>query len=78
MERMLRNEEEYYLPMARTKMAERMPLYTFPSSWNSFQDDILKIDSNEKNFKKGLKNALLSQLSPVVTCDRFNCPTSSL
>ena len=78
MERMLRNEEEYYLPMARTKMAERMPLYTFPSSWNSFQDDILKIDSNEKNFKKGLKNALLSQLSPVVTCDRFICPTCSV
>jgi hypothetical protein len=39
-DRALRNANDYYIPQPRIELVKRMPLFAFPSAWNS--DDIEK------------------------------------
>ena len=77
-ERRLRNEDEYFVQLARTKITERMPLYTVPVLWNEFRDQNIKNELNRNNFKKSLKKYFLGNLMTNVICNRLNCPACSV
>jgi hypothetical protein len=70
----LRNQEEFHVPMARTKATERMPYHIMPLTWNIFENLEIKQEENSKNFKKFLKKSLLGYLSVRPVCNRVNCP----
>jgi exonuclease III len=70
----LRNQEEFHVPMARTKTTERMPLHIMPLTWNNLEILELKYEQNSNIFKKELKKSLLETLSLQTVCNRVNCP----
>ena len=70
----LRNLFDIYIPFARTKTAERLPLHTLPDTWNNFEDFSIKQEPNTVRFKKNLKKLLLNGLRDTPVCNRVNCP----
>ena len=67
----LRNQDALYVPLARIKLTERLPMYTMPTLWNNMYDQSLKNEMNLKNFKKKLKTNILSNLQSHVTCTLY-------
>ncbi len=51
-ERQLRNDEDYFVPIARTKLTERLPAHTLPTLWNNLPDVSTKNESSLKSLKK--------------------------
>jgi hypothetical protein len=43
----LRNNDEFYVPLARINYAERFPYVSFPRIWNSFDNDVIKSIGNK-------------------------------
>ena len=41
-ERQLRNDEDFFVPIARTKFTERLPAHTLPTMWNNLYDLSIK------------------------------------
>jgi hypothetical protein len=76
--RVLRNAESLYVPLARTNLGQRLPLVEFPKTWNNLQDQSIKNEKNQKQFRKKLKSHLLNKLSNTVNCAQINCPSCSL
>lgn len=70
----LRNEDDLFIPFARTNSSERLPLHTMPKSWNTLADISLKTQNFTPRFKKDLKKLLLQRLDTFPTCNRENCP----
>jgi hypothetical protein len=51
-DRVLRNANEYYIPQPRIELVKRVPLFSFPPSWNSESDE--KFIPSEPTFLKSL------------------------
>ena len=77
-ERQLRNDEDFFVPIARTKLTERLPAHSLPTLWNNLSDVSIKNESSLKSFKKKLKDNILCNLLANVTCSRANCPSCSV
>ena len=72
--RILRNNDEYNIPRFRITLVEKLPLCSFPTTWNNFLDiNNVKNASNKKQFAIKLKKILISQI-PLV-CNRIACPS---
>jgi hypothetical protein len=56
----LRNANAYYIPQPRIELVKRFPLFTFPTAWNSENDD--KYNPSQPAFLKSLKKRLLETL----------------
>jgi Reverse transcriptase (RNA-dependent DNA polymerase)/Endonuclease/Exonuclease/phosphatase family len=74
----LRNQDNLYVPFARTIFSENMPWTSFPRTWNEFVCNEIKFIPNKLEFKIKLKAHLISKLSSVVTCNRLLCPRCHL
>ena len=70
----LRNNNDLYVPLARTTTTSRLPLCEFPRIWNSFEDESIKLEMNPTILRRNLKHFYISNLNETVTCTRANCP----
>jgi hypothetical protein len=59
-ERPLRNADDYKLPIPRTELFKKSPLYTLPLEWNSMDDN--KYIRNRTTFKTAVKYLLLAEV----------------
>jgi hypothetical protein len=69
----LRNEDDYYVPLSRLRSSDYDPLIYFPKLWNDFPS-IIRSTANRNIFKKELKTHFLEKLSDNYQCDRLLCP----
>ena len=60
----LRNNDQYYLPRINIESLKNLPLFTFPTVWNSLED--LRFQNNKITFQTNLKNNLISELIPLL------------
>ena len=73
LQRSLRNSLDFNIPHSRTTTISRLPLSTFPTTWN------LKVSEESKEiwkmsiFSKKIKNTLVAKLDTSVTCSRIGC-----
>ena len=74
----LRNEDNLYIPMARTNLIALQPLIAFPRIWESFPDDRIKFIRNKIEFNLELKNYFLQQLNANIVCNRLFCPACNM
>lgn len=74
----LRNQEDLFVPFARTTFAERLPLTSFPKIWSDFDSNEIKILRNKLEFKNKIKKLFLDRLSNEVVCQRLLCPRCHL
>jgi hypothetical protein len=74
----LRNGDELYLPQSRLISTERAPFYSFPRTWQNFEDLEIKIQRNKNIFNNMLKEHLLKTLSSNYKCHRLFCPECNL
>jgi hypothetical protein len=58
--RVLRNANDYYIPQPRIELVKRLPLFSFPSTWNSETDE--KYIPSQHLFLKSLKKKLLDNM----------------
>jgi len=56
----LRNSDDLFIPPHRIELVKRMPLYTFPLSWNSASEE--KFNPIQHQYLKSVKNMLLASL----------------
>jgi hypothetical protein len=59
-DRVLRNANDYYIPQPRIELVKRLPLFSFPTTWNSETDE--KYSPSQHTFLKGLKQKLLANM----------------
>jgi hypothetical protein len=59
--RQLRNAEDFFIPPHQYESLRRLPLFSFPASWNSI--DQIKLNNNEKAFLRILKGKFLQNLN---------------
>jgi hypothetical protein len=57
---MLRNANDFYIPQPRIELVKRLPLFSFPTTWNSESDE--KFTASQPTFLKSLKKKLLDNL----------------
>jgi hypothetical protein len=74
----LRNQDNLYVPLARTVFVENMPWVSFPRIWNTFDCNDIKFIFNKLEFKVKLKSYFISKLSSTVNCLRLLCPRCHL
>jgi hypothetical protein len=70
----LRNNDDFYVPFARTNLVERLPLFFLPKLWNEFQDEVIKSEANKNIFNVKLKGYFIDQLKANYVCSRLLCP----
>ena len=70
----LRNHLDFYIPPARTSTAKRLPLHTFPSSWNRLDNPIAKSIWKISLFNNIISTTMLNNLPESVICSRLGCP----
>jgi len=69
---LLRNNQEFNIPRFRLTLVEKLPLCSFPATWNNYLDiDNVKTASNKKQFANKLKKSLLNQIPEF--CNRIGC-----
>jgi hypothetical protein len=69
----LRNEDDYFVPLARLSSIAIHPLVYYPKLWNEFVNPC-KSTSSKILFKKELKKYFLDQLDANYKCNRLLCP----
>jgi len=72
-DRELRNDSEFYIPLARTNQISRFPLISLPQLWNSLPPD-LTIVRNTAEFKNKTFNYFLESIPEIFNCTRLFCP----
>ena len=70
----LRNHLDFYIPPARTSTAKRLPLHTFPASWNNLHNPVAKSIWKVCIFSKLISATMLNNLPETVNCNRVGCP----
>ena len=73
----LRNEDDFYIPFARTDQTSLLPQTSFPKLWNLLPQEIRSIQ-NKFSFSNKLKDLYISKLSDVPNCTRLLCPACHL
>jgi hypothetical protein len=71
--RVLRNEDDFYVPFSRLVSIDKLPLISFPTIWNNFHEHDLKLVRNKLQFNSKLKLHFLNKLKDIVSCDRLLC-----
>jgi hypothetical protein len=56
----LRDDDKYYLPQARTDAFKKIPLYSIPEEWNKHND--MRYQNNKITFKWALRAQLLEEI----------------
>ncbi len=74
----LRNHDDFYVPISRLKTLESFPLYSFPKLWENFPDENIKFIRNVNEFNKSLKEYFLAKLSLTVVCTKAYCPSCNI
>jgi hypothetical protein len=74
----LRNMLDYNIPFARLKFSERLPLHTFPRTWNDFENHDIKCTFEKKKFRFLLKNYFFDRLPDIVACNNPFCRQCNL
>jgi hypothetical protein len=69
----LRNEDDYFVPLARLSSIAIHPLVYYPKLWNEFVNPC-KSTSSKILFKKELKKYYLDQLDANYKCNCLLCP----
>jgi len=72
MDRELRNDDDLYLPVAKTDNISRFPLFNCPKLWNDLPPT-LQIVRNANEFKKELKKHFLDKLAENTICNKLFC-----
>jgi len=73
----LRNDNDFFVPFARTDQISRFPLSNLPKIWNTLPDN-LTIIRNRLEFLLELKSYFLNLMSDNIVCDRLLCPVCHL
>ena len=74
----LRNDDLYFVPLARSNQISRMPLIIFLRIWTDFEDEDIKFIRNKLEFNLKLKFYFLNKLSDTIRCSRLLCPSCHL
>ena len=77
-QRVLRNEEDFYVQTSSSRQCTTLPLISFPLTWNNFSDEDIKATSSRKLFNSKLKEFFINKLNPVPNCRRAACPNCSV
>ncbi len=51
------NANDYFIPQHRIELVKKLPLYTFPATWNTETDE--KFNPSQKAYLKNQKSRLL-------------------
>jgi hypothetical protein len=68
------NNDNFFVPFARTGQAEQILFFTLPKFWNNFPDIILKSEANKLIFNSKLKGYYIDTLDANFICSRLLCP----
>jgi len=71
----LRNDDDIFIPYARTNLISNQPLVSFPRLWETFPAGEIKFLRNKLEFNEKLKEYFLSTLNSTIVCTRLFCPT---
>ena len=71
---LLRNNENFYVPISRLAILDRHPYFLFPNMWQNFHEENIKILRSKSQFNIKLKEFFLSQLDANYKCNRLLCP----
>jgi len=71
----LRNDDDIFIPYARTNLISNQPLVSFPRLWETFPAGEIKFLRNKLEFNEKLKEHFLSTLNSTIVCTRLFCPT---
>jgi L-cysteine desulfidase len=74
----LRNHDDFYVPISRLKTLESFPLHSFPKLWENFPDENIKFIRNVNEFNKSLKDYFQAKLSLTVVCTKAYCPSCNI
>jgi len=69
----LRNQDDLYVPIARTTFVQKSPYHAFPSAWLNFDCNEIKIQRNKLVLNKLLKSYFLRSLEDNYRCTRMLC-----
>jgi hypothetical protein len=75
--RTLRNDNDLYIPLCSSSLAEKLPLITLPKVWNDLCISLKQCES-KIIFKTKTKFFLLDQLTAIASCNRLFCPSCAL
>jgi hypothetical protein len=70
----LRNNDDFFVPFARTTLSDRIPFFTLPKMWNEFPDVVLKSEANKLIFNSKLKEYFIDKLNANFVCTLLLCP----
>jgi len=70
----LRNDDNLFIPFARTNQILTQPLIAFPQLWEAFPAGEIKFLRNKLEFNSKLKDHFLNTLNSTVLCTRLFCP----
>ena len=73
-EYLLRNSENFYVPLSRLFILDRHPYFSFPKIWEQFKEESIKIFRDKIQFNFKLKEYMLGKLNENFVCDRLLCP----
>ena len=73
-EYLLRNSENFYVPLSRLTVLDRHPYFSFPKIWEQFSEESVKIIRDKIQFNHKLKELMLKKLKDNYVCDRLLCP----
>ena len=73
-EYLLRNSENFYVPLSRLYILDRQPYFSFPKVWEQFKEENIKIIRDKIQFNFKLKEYMLGKLNENFVCDRLLCP----
>jgi hypothetical protein len=68
-----RNDDDFYIPLSRLTLSDKLPFISFPKLWNSFPNNEIKFIRNKLEFNRKVKNHFLSNLQETVNCTRLTC-----
>ena len=71
-DRILRNHNDFYIPMAKFKCIERFPLYDYPKLWNEHCKNKNFEPLTKPQFKKKIKKMFMDKIE--IDCHRPRCP----
>ena len=74
----LRNDDLFFIPFARSSITSKLPLTSFPKLWCEFPDENIKFIRNKLEFNTSLKRYFIDKLRQNITCNRLLCPDCHL
>ena len=73
-EYLLRNSENFYMPLSRLFTLDNHPYFAFPRIWQNFKEEQIKILRDKNQFNAKLKEFFLNKLNANFVCNRLLCP----